>query len=80
MSKTIHGHEVMKMMLSSGDTYTEDSLEKAVHKKFGEDARFHTCSAKGMTAREVIKFFKTKGKFVGSDDSFSTAPDRICDH
>ncbi len=80
MGETIHGHEVMRMMVSSGDTYTKDSLEKAIIEKFGEEARFYTCSAKGMTARELVDFFKTKGKFVGPDDSFSTAPDRICDH
>ena len=80
MSEETHGHEVMRMMVSSGKTYTEDSLEKSISERFGTDARFHTCSAKGMTAKELIGFFKAKGKFTGSDAGFSTAPDRICDH
>ena len=50
---SIHGHEVLNMMIESGEQYTHASLEAAIKARFGEQARFHTCSAEGMTAGSV---------------------------
>lgn len=44
---SIHGHEVLNMMIESGEQYTHASLEAAIKARFGEQARFHTCSAEG---------------------------------
>jgi probable metal-binding protein len=44
------------MMMESGEVYDEKSLEAAIHAKFGESARFCTCSASGMTASQLIEF------------------------
>jgi probable metal-binding protein len=76
----IHGHEVMRMMLESGEVYDEARLEAAIHAKFGASARFCTCSASGMTARQLIEFLAAKGKFVPTSEGFSTDPAKICDH
>ncbi len=51
---SIHGHEVLNMMIESGEQYTHASLEAAIKARFGEQARFHTCSAEGMTAGDCI--------------------------
>ncbi len=80
MNESIHGHDVMRMMLSTGKHYTMDSLEHDIIKTFGVDARFHTCSAEGMTARELIEFLQSKGKFVASPEGFQTRPQDICQH
>lgn len=80
MTQSIHGHEVMNMMIESNKTWTAASLEKAIHEKFGEDARFHTCSAKDMTAAELVAFLKQRGKFIDSDEGFTTDSSRICNH
>jgi len=80
MPDQIHGHEVMRMMLASGDTYTRSSLRSTIVGKFGEDARFYTCSAEQMTAEELIVFLEDRGKFVRRDGGFTTAPERVCDH
>ncbi len=50
---SIHGHEVLNMMIESGEQYTHTSLEAAIKARFGERARFHTCSASDMTAAET---------------------------
>ena len=72
---SIHGHEVLNMMIESGEQYTHASLEAAIKARFGEQARFHTCSAEGMTA-----FLAAKGKFIPSEDGFSTDQSKICRH
>lgn len=76
----IHGHEVMRMMVESGQAYDADSLESAIVEKFGDQARFHTCSASGMTARELIDFLAARKKFVPFGGGFSTEASNICDH
>ena len=76
----IHGHEVMRMMLESSEAYDEERLEAAIHARFGESARFCTCSASGMTARQLIEFLAARGKFVPAREGFSTDPTKICDH
>jgi probable metal-binding protein len=80
MSESIHGHEVMQMMIASGKTYTKESLEAEIIQKFGPEARFHTCSAENMSASELVDFLNACDKFINSDEGFSTDPDKICDH
>ncbi len=80
--ESIHGHEVMEMMISSKESFTKESLEEAIINKFGKDARFYTCSAQNMTASEIIEFLELRGKFMDSDggEGFQTDPSQICDH
>ncbi len=80
MADQIHGHEVMEMMMASGVAYTRSSLRAAIIDRFGEDARFYTCSAENMTAEELIEFLEERGKFVDHDGGFTTARDKVCNH
>lgn len=80
METKVHGHDVMQMMLESDESYTHDSLRAAIHARFGEDARFFTCSASGMTADELIQFLQQRGKFVPTESGFQTHADKICKH
>ncbi|MCL2308813.1 MAG: YecH family protein [Proteobacteria bacterium] len=79
-TESVHGHEVMEMMITSGKTWTRESLVVAIHQKFGTDARFHTCSADGMTAAELIDFLDARGKFDHCGDGFTTAGSHVCSH
>lgn len=76
----IHGHDVLKMMLESGKIYTKKSLVADIIQKFGADARFHTCSAEGMTAEEMVAFLEAKGKLVPLGGGFQTAANLMCQH
>ncbi|MCO6047442.1 YecH family protein [Aeoliella sp. ICT_H6.2] len=76
----VHGHEVMRMMLESGQSYDRSTLEAAIHERFGTEARFCTCSASGMTASQLIDFLAERGKFVPAGQGFSTDAGKICNH
>lgn len=78
--KEIHGHEVMKMMLTSGRTYTRASLTEEIIRSFGADARFFTCSAENLTPAELIDFLEVKGKLVSGPGGFGTAENLMCQH
>ncbi len=77
---SIHGHEVMHMMVNSGKSFSRDSLKNAIHEQFGSETRFFTCSAQGMDADQLIGFLENKGKFHPVDGGFTTAPEKICNH
>jgi len=77
---SIHGHEVLQMMINSQQPYTKSSLVQAIHDKFGTDAHFHTCSAENMTATELVDFLEHKRKFIPADTGFTTDENKICKH
>lgn len=80
MSQSIHGHEVMEMMLEEGGHFTRASLREAIEARFGADARFHTCSASEMDVEVLIDFLAKRGKFIESAQGFQTRADKICNH
>ncbi len=80
MNPSVHGHDVMHMMLELGGQFTRESLKAAIDTRFGSDARFHTCSAADMTAEQLIDFLQEKGKFVATDAGFNTREEHICQH
>ena len=77
---SIHGHDVLNMMIESGKQYTEQSLVQAIDSRFGNNARFHTCSAENMTAAGLVAFLAARGKFIPADEGFSTHVSKICRH
>ncbi|MDU1519419.1 MAG: YecH family protein [Klebsiella michiganensis] len=77
---SIHGHEVLQMMISSGESYTVATLEAAIIARFGKEARFHTCSAENLSAAELVAFLQKKGKLIAVDEGFNTHESKICRH
>lgn len=77
---SIHGHEVLHMMLESERPFTESSLTTAITQRFGTEARFHTCSAENLDAKQLVSFLAEKGKFTPADQGFVTEEHKICQH
>ncbi len=77
---SIHGHEVMRMMVETGETYSREALRRAIQERFGPEARFHTCSAQNMDADALIDFLAARGKFIERSAGMGMSPDHICNH
>ena len=73
-----HAHEVMEMMLASGKSYNRASLAAEIRARFGAKTTFYACSAKGMTAEQLVDFLAMKGKFTGTENNFVFDPGRMC--
>lgn len=74
-----HGHDVLHMM--EGNSYdTKEDLVKAIIAHFGADELFHTCSADGMTASELVDFLAERGKFMPASAGFTVDSSKICNH
>ncbi|GLP95189.1 YecH family metal-binding protein [Paraferrimonas sedimenticola] len=80
MNESIHGHRVMEFMLELGRPVTKAELAELLANQFGEQAKFHTCSAQDLSIEGIIAFLERKGKFIESDEGVETARDRICQH
>ena len=78
MSESIHGHQVMEMMATSGENYSKESLKSEIASKFGLEARFHTCMGSDMTADDLIDFLSAKGKFIESEEGISMPEGHLC--
>lgn len=77
---SIHGHEVLNMMIDSDESFSTASLIAAIEQRFGADARFHTCSQQDLTAAQLVDFLASRGKFIPSDNGFNTHSSKICQH
>ncbi|MEE3649684.1 MULTISPECIES: YecH family metal-binding protein [unclassified Brenneria] len=77
---SIHGHEVLQMMIATGESFTTEQLIAAIERRFGRDARFHTCSAAEMSAAMLVQFLAERGKFIPLDTGFTTSASKICQH
>lgn len=80
MTQSIHGHDVLNMMIESGRNWTQDSLIAEIEQRFGKEAKFHTCSAEDMNAAQLVEFLRKRGKFIDGDDGFATDFSKICNH
>ena len=80
MPNEIHGHDVIDLILESKQSYTRESLTSAIITRFGAATRFHTCSAAGLSAAELVTFLEDRGKFMPLDDGFTVDPARVCSH
>ncbi|WP_309397703.1 YecH family metal-binding protein [Cerasicoccus maritimus] len=79
-SNEVHGHAVLEMMASSGQTYSRDSLIAAINEKFGPETEFVICTGGGMSAETLVDTLIERGKFMGPDDAFVFNPATKCDH
>jgi len=80
MTDTVHGHEVLEMVLAAPQPPTLEALQAQVGERFGRDARFHTCSASDLTFAELIDFLHLRGKLVPAGDGVVADRGQICEH
>jgi probable metal-binding protein len=78
--ESIHGHDVMHMIAETQTALPKAAWVSVVEKKYGQSARFHTCSAKNLNASELIDFIQARGKFNGSPQAMSLDASAICNH
>ncbi|MCL1089499.1 YecH family protein [Shewanella profunda] len=80
MSDSVHGHDVMALMVAQGDVILKSELISLMAQKFGESARYHTCSVEALTAQELIDFLVSKGKCQETAHGITLVAGRQCNH
>jgi len=77
---SIHGHEVIEMIIASGRPWGREELAREIDGRWGGQARFHTCSAEGMNRSELVHFLSERGKFLESEIGVTMDPSKVCNH
>lgn len=70
----------MQRIMAAGRPMSRTEILADIENAFGADARFHTCSAEGMTADELIDFISARSKLVGPEDAMTIDRSQVCDH
>jgi probable metal-binding protein len=76
---SIHGHEIIHLIHDAPTPFTPESLRAEVQRRFGDAARFHTCSAGGMTFDQLLGFLMSRGKVVERQGSLLVQMEEICE-
>ena len=77
---SVHGHDVLDLILSAPAPLSRAELAAEVQRRFGPGARFHTCSASGMTFEHLLMFLLTRAKVVERDGRLSVNAENVCNH
>ncbi|MGL5407665.1 MAG: YecH family metal-binding protein [Shewanella sp.] len=80
MSNSVHGHEVIALMVAQGSPILQQELIALMANKFGECAHYHTCSAEGLSAVALIELLLNKGKFQVTPQGITVVVGRKCQH
>jgi probable metal-binding protein len=59
-----HIHDVLEMINTTKEAYSEQELQAAIVTQFGDEMRFSSCSIEGMDSAKAVEFLVTRGKFV----------------
>ncbi|ESE40416.1 YecH family metal-binding protein [Shewanella decolorationis] len=80
MSDSIHGHDVMALMVAQENPLLKPEFIALMAQTFGDNARYHTCSAEDLTAEELISLLLSKGKMLESEQGLTLVAGRQCNH
>ncbi|MBR9998185.1 MAG: DUF2492 family protein [Cyclobacteriaceae bacterium] len=78
--KTIHIHDILDLIYSSGKTFTIDSLKEEVQHIYGKDVHFNSCADHRFGVEGMIDFMLSRGKIDVHGDRIYPAGASYCDH
>ena len=80
MAESIHGRNVLKLVLESDRSWPRAELLETLAGKFGADSEFHTCSRSEMSAEQLLELFLGKGKLVEAEGGITADSSKMCSH
>jgi len=81
-SSSIHGHDVLDLIHSAQaeSAFTPQSLQEEIVRRYGSEARFHTCSAGDMTLEQLLAFLVARNKIVQRQGRLFVQLQNVCNH
>lgn len=72
MSDSIHGHDLLHLLMEPAPTpegWTRSTLAGELAKRYrNPDCRFHTCSMNDLTLNQLLDLLKERGKLIEHSD------------
>jgi probable metal-binding protein len=78
--QSIHGHEVIAILIDAEAPMTPADLQAAVTRLFGPAPRFHTCSAYNLTLDGLLALLLNKGKLSYLNGRLHLHREKVCSH
>lgn len=75
---SIHAHEVLRLLQELGEPCPEGRVREEVVRRFGPDARFHTCSIDDLAFDDLLELLVALRKLERSSAGLSIARERVC--
>jgi probable metal-binding protein len=79
-TQPIHGHEVIQLLHAANPPLTRNALHAEVTRRWGESARFYTCSAEDLTLDDLLAFLAQRGKLVEQRGLLIMDMSQVCNH
>lgn len=76
----IHAHEALAFIDASSGEISLTDLPQALVAAFGEHTRFNACSAQGMDANQLTRFFIDRDKIAVQDGRVYLNRANVCTH
>jgi probable metal-binding protein len=76
--ESIHGHEVLRMVMTAQPPVGCEALRSEIAARYGNDARFHTCSTDDLSIDELLAFLLARGKLSIVDGGLVACREEIC--
>ena len=67
MHESIHGHKVLNLIKSQSQPLSLDQQIESLTDHFGSNSQYHTCSAQGLSAEQLLTLFIEKGKLANNN-------------
>ncbi|WP_281648307.1 YecH family metal-binding protein [Parendozoicomonas sp. Alg238-R29] len=80
MAQSVHGRNVLKLVLESEQAQSREQLLQVIASEFGADVEFHTCSVQGLSAEALLELFLGKGKLVEGSEGIVADASKMCSH
>ncbi len=80
MSRSIHGHEIIRLVAAADPPFTRDRLEAVAAERYGHDARFHACFGSDLPIGTLVTLLIARGKIAETDGVLRGEVDHACSH
>jgi probable metal-binding protein len=77
-TSSVHGHDVIHLIRDAAEPFTRQTLAAEIDRRYGADARFHTCSAGGMTLDQLLAFLIARGKVIETAGQLRPDMSKVC--
>ncbi len=78
--RVVHAHDLLNILVQSGELLPVSSLKALAGKKFGAGAAFTNCTGNLYSFEEILEFLAARDKIEFVNGGITVKVERICDH
>ena len=80
MSKVMHAHGLLELLMESEGPVSREALRELVRERFGEDIYYTNCTNQLYTFDQMLEFLEAREKVVVENGSLAVQKNNVCEH